>query len=51
MEFEDSFRSYLFTFEEAMEKITVEVDRNVLDNTAWRAWQATLQIDRREATL
>ena len=48
MEFEDRFRSHLFTFEEAMEKITVEVDRNVL-RAAWTAWQATLQIDRGEA--
>jgi len=47
MEFEEDFRSYLFTFEEAMEKITVEVDRHVLD-TAWRAWQTTLKIGRGE---
>jgi hypothetical protein len=47
MEFEENFRSYLPTFEEAMQKITVKVDRHVLD-TARRAWQATLQIDRGE---
>ena len=47
MEFEESFRSHLFTFEEAMEKVTVEVDRNVL-RTAWTGWQTTLQIDRGE---
>jgi len=45
MEFEDKFRSHLFAFEEAVEKITVEVDRQVL-HTAWTAWQTTLQIDR-----
>lgn len=50
MEFEDSFRSYLLTFEEAMEKVTVEVDRHVLD-TAWKAWQMTLQIDRGEVAV
>jgi len=48
MEFEDKFRSHLLTFEEAVERITVEVDRHVL-RTAWAAWQATLQIDRGEA--
>ena len=45
MEFEGDFRSYLFTFEEAMEKITVKVDRHVL-HTAWTAWQTALEIDR-----
>jgi len=50
MEFEDNFRSYLLTFEEAREKITVEVDRHVLD-TAWRAWQMALQIDRGEVVV
>jgi len=47
MEFEDRYRSHLFTFEEAMEKITVESERHVL-RTAWMAWQTTLQIDRGE---
>jgi len=50
MEFEEKFQSYLFTFEEAMKKITVEVDRNVL-KAAWRAWQTTLQIDRGEVVV
>ena len=45
MKFEENFRSYLLTFGEAMEKITVEADRHVLE-TAWRAWQMTLRIDR-----
>ena len=48
MEFEDKFRSHLLTFEEAVEKITVEVDRHVLC-TAWTAWQTTLRVDRGEA--
>jgi len=47
MEFERDFRSYLFTFEEALEKIMVQVDRRVLE-TAWKAWQMTLRIDRGE---
>ena len=47
MEFEEKFRSHLFTFEEAIEKVTVEVDRYVM-HTAWAAWQATLRIDRGE---
>ena len=47
MEFESSYRSDLLTFEEAMEKITVEVDRHVL-RTAWIAWQKTLEIYRGE---
>lgn len=47
MEFEGNFRSYLFAFEEALEKITVEVDRHVLE-TAWKAWQMTIRIDRGE---
>jgi len=50
MEFEEKFQSFLFTFEEAMKKITVEVDRNVL-KAAWRAWQTTLQIDRGEVVV
>ena len=41
---EGDFRSYLLTFEEALEKITVEVDHHVLD-TAWKAWQMALRID------
>jgi len=45
MEFEGDLRSYLFTFEEALENITVEVDHHVLD-TAWKAWQVTLRIER-----
>jgi len=45
MEFEDRFRSHLFTFEEAMEKITIQVDRHVM-RTAWTVWQTTLQLDR-----
>ena len=44
MEFEGDFRSYLFTSEKAMEKITVRVDHHVL-HTAWTAWQTTLEID------
>ena len=48
MKFESNFRSHLFTFEEAMEKITVEVDRHVV-HTAWAAWQRTLRLDRGEA--
>ena len=44
MEFEENFRSYLSTFEEALEKMTVKVDRHVLE-TAWKAWQMTLRID------
>jgi len=50
MEFEGNFRSYLFTFEEALGKITVEVDRHVLE-IAWKAWQVTLQFDRGEVAV
>jgi len=45
MEFKENFRSYPFTFEGALGKITVEVDRHILD-TARKTWQMTLRIDR-----